>query len=205
MDKRTKAYKNQKAKELVVKTQVTVNDQGEEVGLVGGAMGVSPLQDPLPAGISSKVPNGVISSRPTKPWEKKLIGNKPWRRDITALSKEDRAFHCRWVNNEFIDARIERGYDIADPKKWGAPTDKIVDDASPLGRRIVRRNMTLMEIPQEGKKFFEDNIEKTIIARKRDARAMVKKQAEELLAKAGFAVQVVDKSKVERNGVSVSD
>src|SRR3990167_1989528 len=73
------------------------------------------------------------------------------------------------------------------------------------GQRIVRGKMTLMEIPQEGKKFFEKNLEDTIVARKRDARAMVKKQAEELLAKAGFAVQVVDKSKVERNGVSVSE
>jgi len=169
------------------------------------AASVAVLQDRPPESIPDQKPNGAISVKPTKPWEKKLTGNKPWRRDITALSKNDRAFHCRWVNNDSIDARIERGYDIADPKRWGAPTDKIVDDASPLGKRIVRRNMTLMEIPQEGKKFFEKNLEDTIVARKRDARAMVKKQAEELLAKAGFAVQVVDKSKVERNGVSVSE
>ena len=192
----TKAQRAEKAARLAAEAATQTVDSGTTSVV---------LQDKPSQGIPDQTPNGAISAKPTKPWERKHTGNKPWRRDITALTKSDRGFHCRWVNNDSIDARIERGYDIADPKKWGAPTDKIVNDASPLGRRIVRRNMTLMEIPQEGKKFFEDNIEKTIIARKRDARAMVKKQAEELLAKAGFAVQVVDKSKVERNGVSVSD
>ena len=195
----TRAQRAEKAARLAAEAA-----QAAQTNVTSAVLPVDP-QDKLPQGIQDQTPNGVISTKPTKPWEKKLTGNKPWRRDITALSKNDRAFHCRRVNNDSIDARIERGYDIADPGRWGAPTDKIVDDTSPLGRRIVRRNMTLMEIPQEGKKFFEKNLEDTIVARKRDARAMVRKQAEELLAKAGFAVQVVDKSKVERNGVSVSE
>ena len=149
-------------------------------------------------------PNGAISTKPTKPWDKGLTGNKPWRRDITALTKTNRDFHCRWVNNDSIDARIDRGYEIASVERWGMPTDRIIDDVSPLGKRIVRRNMTLMEIPMEGKHYFDDQNEAIIKARKRDAREMVKKQAEAILSKAGFAVAVIDKSKVEKDGKIVA-
>lgn len=156
----------------------------------------------LPAGMPDATPNAEISDRPTKPWERGGArgGSTPWRRDITRVSKKDRDDHCRWVNDESIEQRIERGYEIADPAKWGRPTDKIVEDGSPLGRRIKRLGMTLMFIPKEGKEYFENEQESILKARKRDARDMVKKQAEELLAKAGYAVSVVDKSKVERDG-----
>ena len=157
----------------------------------------------LPVGMPSSVPDGAISAAPTKPWEKN-VGNKPWRRDITALTKKDRDNHCRWVNNDSIDSRLERGYEIASPDKWGQPADKIIDDASPLGRRIVRRHMTLMCIPLEGKRYYEKANEEIIRSRKRDAKDMVKKQAEELLTKAGFAVQIVEKSKVEKDGHAVN-
>ena len=60
--------------------------------------------------------------------------------------------------------------------------------------------MTLMEIPLEGKKYFDDQQAALIKSRKRDARAMVKQQAEKMLEKAGYAIAVVDRSKVERGG-----
>ena len=157
----------------------------------------------LPAGMPDSKPDATMSTG-TKPWERaNQVGAKPWRRDITALTKKDRDNHCRWVNQDAIDARLERGYEIADPSKWGQPADKIINDGSPLGRRIVRRGMVLMSIPLEGKQFYEQENEKIIQSRKADAKEMVKKQAEELLAKAGFAVQVVDKSKVEKDGIRV--
>src|SRR3990167_9158936 len=70
------------------------HDPVETADAIKGPTKTEGIGAKLPVGMPSSAPNGTIS-RGTKPWEKN-VNKKPWRRDITALTKKDRDNHCRW-------------------------------------------------------------------------------------------------------------
>lgn len=138
----------------------------------------------------------AVRRSPTKPWEKKdNLSNKPWKQDFFKVKLKRDGFHVRFVNPGNVEKRLDMGYEIADPAHYGGVEDRVIDDGSPLGRRVERRGMVLMEIPDEGVKYYQDIHRQKIKRMKRDAKDLLIKKAKEQLEKVGVKVIIEDDSK----------
>jgi len=185
MDKRTKEYKELMKKKVPEDTPTTQPNVYVET---------DKSTEKVPTNGETKPPSLLSSKKPTKPWEKHG-SHKPWRMDSFNLVRKREGFRCRFVNEENVERRIRMGYEIADTEFYGGVMDVIVDDGSPLGKRIVRRRQILMEITEEGAKWHEKQNEMRIKAMQRSAKDIVVAQAKKDLEKIGVTVQITDESK----------
>lgn len=81
---------------------------------------------------------------PTKPWN---LGNKnPWSMDMMRLAKARPGFKCKWVSKHKIEQALLHGYQFARADHYGVDR-KIIGESNKHGDKIVRRELTLMEIP----------------------------------------------------------
>lgn len=137
----------------------------------------------------------VKTVRASKPWEKKDgVSNKPWRRDMFKLTSTRPGFWNRFVNPTKLERWIDKGYDIADPAHYSGLADRVIDDGSPLGKRIIRHGMVLMEIPNEGRKWYQEQLEKRNKAGHRDSKALVRQEAQRLLKQHGIDAKISEET-----------
>jgi len=111
---------------------------------------------------------------PTQPWTKKGASPNPWEPDYLRLHHKREGFRCRWVPQTQVEQKQLQGWVICDPKDYGGTTDKHANDASGLGARIQRRELVLMEIPEETAQQRAAFMEKKAVQAKRAAKAPVK-------------------------------
>ena len=139
----------------------------------------------------------TLSGRPpTKPWTKKDGVYRPFRRDFFKMKEKHKGFRPFFAQgNERIEELIERGYRIADPKDYGGLVDKVIDDGSALGNRIVRHGMTLMEIPQEEYDAVQQAKEDHRKALMKRSRTEFKDVARKVGAETGHEIKVSDDTK----------
>ena len=64
------------------------------------------------------------------------------------LLKKRPGFQPKWVSPEKIEKSLMHGYAFCEPQNYGVER-KIIGESNKNGSRIVRREMTLMEITQE--------------------------------------------------------
>lgn len=82
----------------------------------------------------------------TKPWNAE--GN-PWSLNLLKLQRKHPGFRCKWVNPDNILIRQDQGWKIANIKDYGGTTDIVAGEEGKLDTTIKRREMILMEIPEE--------------------------------------------------------
>lgn len=83
---------------------------------------------------------------PSRPWEKQ--GGNPWRLDMMKLSKKREGFRPRWVSPAKVDQRLMQGWVIASRKDY-ALDHEISVEGTEVGNKLKRREMILMEIPED--------------------------------------------------------
>lgn len=75
------------------------------------------------------------------------------------LTKKRDGFRAKWVSPEKIEKSVMHGYTFCKPEHYGAQ-EKILGEPLKFAGRIVRRDLTLMEIPessyQERKAFIAE-------------------------------------------------
>lgn len=113
-------------------------------------------------------------AKPTQPW---ASGNaQPWHMDMLKLAKTRPGFRQRWVAPAKVEQKQMQGFTFADPKDYGVER-KIIGEPTKDGNRIIRREMTLMEIPEERAKARERYYENLHLMRERSRRHEVEKVA----------------------------
>jgi len=177
MDKRSKEYKAWSAARAASAGEAPA-EQAEPIEAVDG-----PVDQPL-ARVAEEV-KAPEKKAPTKPWERKS-GARPWRRDYFNLKTKRPGFRCRFVDPSNVEARLQRGYQLADPDQYGGLVDYDIRDTSGLGKVITRHGMVLMEIPEEGARAYEEHNEALIQARHRSSKA----ELETTAAEAGTKVTI---------------
>lgn len=90
---------------------------------------------------------------PTRPWEP---GENPWKRDHLRLQYKRQGFRPRWVSERNIDKNLDLGWTFADRRHYRGLTDKPIQDGAQLDSRIKKRELILMEIPEELAKKREE-------------------------------------------------
>ena len=131
--------------------------------------------------------------RPTRPWDKKDQHSRPWRTDMFQLSKKRKGFVPRFANPRNVQRLQSLGYEIADPKHYNM-TDGTPEGSDP-GTQIVRRGMVLMEIEEQGYKYWKDLRADKMKAKKRDQKDLVKRQIMRIAKENGIEAQIIDESK----------
>jgi hypothetical protein len=102
----------------------------------------------------------------TSPWR-----NQPWARDLLGLEKKRAGFYCRWFAADEISSAIARRWRFCDRKHYGGTTEMVPGEESRNGTKIVRREMTLMEVPQRWKNDWDRfRYEERMDRRKRPSR-----------------------------------
>lgn len=116
------------------------------------------------AGRESENP-GAAKVKATRPWEPKGTSDTPWNPDILRVKSQEEGMHLRWVREDNVDRKLQEGYEFASGDNFGIKPNE--------SGRIQRRELVLMQIPQEYVELRETN--KEALARKlnEDARANV--------------------------------
>lgn len=132
-----------------------------------------PLQKPVQQTVEEKKP-------PTQPWNRKGGTPNPWEPNYLRLRQKHPGFRCRWVPVANVEQKQLQGWEICNPKDYGSGvTDKHANDTTGLGARIQRRELVLMEIPEEMAKQREAFLEEKAVQARRAAKAPVREaQAE---------------------------
>jgi hypothetical protein len=106
----------------------------------------------------------------TKPWN--ADGN-PWSLDLLKLNKKHPGFRCKWVNPDNIRTRQDQGWKIANIKDYGGTTDTVPGEEGKIDTVVKRREMILMEIPEElareRDKFYHHKTNRAMEAAQRNA------------------------------------
>ena len=87
-----------------------------------------------------------ITKKVTKPWNSD--GN-PWSRNLLRLQKRRPGFRCKFTNKEHWPSKRDQGWKIADIKDYGGVTDVVPGEEGKIDTVIRRREMFLIEIPEE--------------------------------------------------------
>jgi hypothetical protein len=84
----------------------------------------------------------------TAPWN---TDNNPWSRDMLKLTKKRPGYRQRFVtkNIENIEKYLDQGWAVADKKDYGGVSAKIAGEEGQIDTTIKRRELILMEIPEE--------------------------------------------------------
>lgn len=189
MDKRTKEYKDWAAKEAAAVAKPAPEAEPQEpVEAVDGpieqqvARVVDGPQEPredIVIDTNHKEPMPAkVARKPTKPWER-MAANRPWRRDYFKLERKHAGFRCRFVDPANVEARLQKGYQVAAPENYGGLVDSDIRDSGGLGKHITRHGMVLMEIPEEGAQAYERQNEEMIQSRYRSTKAELEQAARE--------------------------
>lgn len=174
MDKRKKEYKDWAAKQAA--------SVEKPVGGVAGEI----VKAPAPELSGKKMEAADVERKaPTRPWEKKN-GQRPWRRDYFNLHRLRPGFRPRFVDPAKVEARIQRGYVVANPDHYGGLVDIDIRESTGMGKYISRQGMVLMEIPEDGARAYEQQNEAFIQQQYKKLKKDVKEEAKA----AGFDVEV---------------
>lgn len=139
---------------------------------------------------------------PTRPWDTKGASANPWQPDYLRLAKKRKGFRARWVPVGSLDQKVLQGWQIASPSDYGV-TDKHADDASAVGSRIQRRELVLMEMPEElldqRAAYLEERSKAARRAAKREVINEARKANQQYrdMGGEGDVVQITDESKDE--------
>lgn len=84
---------------------------------------------------------------PTKPWN---ADNNPWSLDMLKLTKKRRGFRVRFFrgDDESIQKRQQQGWLVANCKDYDLEA-KIVGEEGKIDTTVRRRELVLMELPEE--------------------------------------------------------
>jgi hypothetical protein len=127
-----------------------------------------PLQKPVQPSVATE------KKPPTQPWNRKGASPNPWEPDYLRLRNKHQGFRCRWVPMANVEQKQLQGWEICKPEDYGSKTDKHANDTSGLGSRIQRRELVLMEIPEDMAKQREAFLEHKAVQARRAAKAPVK-------------------------------
>ncbi len=170
MDKRTKEYKDWAAAEAAKKTT--------EISVPEVTTSSAPA-------VTITAKPAAEDKKPTRPWEKNGV-KRPWRRNYFDLQKKHDGFRPRFVSPDKVEARIQRGYVVANPEHYGGLVDIDIRDSAGMGKHITRQGMVLMEIPEEGARAYERQNEEFI----RHQYKALKQEVKEEAKAAGFTVEM---------------
>ena len=116
----------------------------------------------------------------TKPWQQKGATPNQWAPDYLRLTRKNPGFRCKWVRQDNVERMLYQGWTVCDPKDYGALTDKNIQDVVPINNRIQRRELILMEIPEEMAEQREAYLERQNSAALVSANSRAKQKAQEL-------------------------
>lgn len=106
-----------------------------------------------------------LHPKATEPW--KNDQPEPWRMDYMKTKERHSGFRPRFVPKHKIEQRLMQGWVIADSKDYGGTTYQLPGEASDTSQ-IRRREMVLMEIPEERAKGIERRKEALLQKRESD-------------------------------------
>jgi len=123
----------------------------------------------------------------TKPWD---ADNNPFSLDMLRLKKKHEGFRCRFVTKDNFQKHLDQGWIFANIKDYGGVTDRLPGEEGQADTLLRRRELTLMELPEElGKKRDEYITHKTNTRAKQNleaAQAAVDKISHQLGEKIPF-------------------
>ena len=119
----------------------------------------------------------------TKPWNMKGGSPNQWAPDYLRLAKKNPGFRCKWVRQDNVERMTYQGWSLCKPKDYGVLTDRTISDATPISDRIQRRELILMEIPEEMAEQREAYIENKNSAALKSANDRAKQKARQLTEK----------------------
>jgi len=111
----------------------------------------------------------------TRPWDG---DSNPWSLDMLRLQKKRPGFRPRFTTKEDLPRKLEQGWKIADAKDYGGVTAVLPGEEAKEGSVIKRREMILIELPEELAKKREDYIAWKTNKRTQDATNMARAKAE---------------------------
>lgn len=91
----------------------------------------------------------------TKPWD---ADNNPWSLDMLRLNKRRKDFRPRFVDKANIEKKLDQGWKVAHKKDWGGTTAKLPGEEGEQDTIIRRRELVLMEMPEESAKKRDEYI-----------------------------------------------
>jgi len=112
----------------------------------------------------------------TKPWN---ADNNPWSLDLLRLKKKRQGFVPRWTTKDLLERKLDQGWTVADRKDYGGTTDKLPGEEGKMDSTILRRELILIEMPDElagqRKAFFENKTKTRSVDAKQIAASAAKK------------------------------
>ena len=88
----------------------------------------------------------VEKKEATKPWN---ADSNPWSLDLLRLQKKRPGFRCKFTNADHWPTKQQQGWKIANIKDYGGVTDVVVGEEGQMDTTIRRREMFLIEMPEE--------------------------------------------------------
>ena len=82
----------------------------------------------------------------TRPWDS---DNNPWSLDMLRLKKRHPGFVPRFTTREDLQKKLDQGWSIADAKDYGGVAAVLPGEEAKDGSLVKRREMILIELPEE--------------------------------------------------------
>ena len=118
----------------------------------------------------------------TRPWD---ADSNPWSVDMLRLRKKHPGFRPRFTTRDELQKKLDQGWKIADAKDYGGLDAVLPGEEAKDGSVLKRREMILIELPEELAKKREEFIAYKTNKRTQDAANMAKIKAEKANEKLG--------------------
>ena len=132
----------------------------------------------------------AIKKQPTRPWD---ADNNPWTLDLLKVMHKRKDFRLRWVNRDSVQKKQEQGWLVANKKDYGGLGDAVVGEESADGTVIRRREMVLLEMPEELARQRDAFIRHKTDRRSADARSLAKREVGKVEQAYGEKILTEDK------------
>ena len=117
----------------------------------------------------------------TKPWN---ADHNPWTRSmldvVGAGERRRQGFRLRWVNKNNVEKKSYEGWHVANKKDYKGLKDVIIGEEGQMDSTIRRRELVLMEMPEEMAAQRDAYFEEKVRKRSADARYIAQRQANKL-------------------------
>lgn len=136
----------------------------------------------------------ALAGRPaTTPW-KQDSDVKNWQPNLLRTVKTRPGFRMKWVAHDRVEKHEQMGWAVARKEHYSDVSDALPSDGSQLDSTIRRRELVLMEIPEEDAQRRAAHYEGMNARQEQDAKKRVKEAARKISQQIGHNVEITDES-----------
>lgn len=128
----------------------------------------------------------------TAPWNQT---DNPWSQNMLRLKTKRPGFRVRWIHKDpdNIEKYLDQGWKIADKQHYGGISQEILGETGKLDTRVKRRELILVEIPEDLAKQRDAYIDHKTNVRFKTARNMAKTEVSVIERQLGDKALVEDR------------